>query len=877
MAIQRNRKKLTTVLNNVDTRIRHLESRPYGGGAFNYAATAAVSSDSMVDVINTPISTVGPNAPSSYKRIISSKLVGGNLTGGSARIEIYTESPHGFVAGDKVLLYGVRRAIGYEDFSGAHTILDVQKAYSTSTKKIATASSGVYVFSFKVSLSDKTTTPITMYNRYKVSKYSAVDSTVTLKLASTAMHLQTGDVISVYGVSTALDGAFIVTGAQENPGVLTYNLDTPLADPIPETTLNLDAYAGAVFHEYVQVGDTWVDTSVTGPDTNGVYIWDGFKWVDYASSSVPDDGVAPKPPTNVSATSVGNTKPGGESTSLVTVTWTAPTQNANGKTLRDLAGYIVLYKNKLTDDWKEITFYGNSTSQILSVDYAISVDLYVAVKAFDSGKPAQVSTISNVYHLVTSVPASVAKAPSTPTLTSRLGVVTVAWDGKDYLGTLEPNTVLYAEVHYSTTSGFTPSSATFIGTITYNGVSGTLVAPSLAYNTTYYFRLVLMESNGIKTSPSAQANISVQPLVDTDIIGRVINGANIVKGSVTASDVIVGNTITGSLISALTIEAGSIKSNAITTDKLDVGAVTAEKISSRAITGDKILASTSITFADSVDSGGNPAYGSSEVIIGNHQVSGYPVTFTGVSFLKSGYFKGIIGTSAQWSDFLVGLDYNINALAWQYSGDIGAYNSYYRSSGGIYISTYGGNELNLGASGTLRLTSGTNTIHAMSRILMASGTTSDGLWGTDSNSNTRVLITPTGTMYPNTSTGNSTAVHQSASGAGLVRFSSSRRYKVLEEPLDTGLGILNLQPKTWIDKNEYIANGNNPTGLKRYPGFIAEDLDEAGFNLFVHHNEDGSAESVNYGTLVAAIIPVLKNYQSRISELESTIDKMKKA
>lgn len=141
----------------------------------------------------------------------------------------------------------------------------------------------------------------------------------------------------------------------------------------------------------------------------------------------------------------------------------------------------------------------------------------------------------------------------------------------------------------------------------------------------------------------------------------------------------------------------------------------------------------------------------------------------------------------------------------------------------------------------------------------------------------RTIIAQGGTMYPTTTTATSTAVHQSASGAQLTRSTSSRRYKLFEEEINTGLGILNLVPKTWIDKNEYEENNESIDGLNRYVGFIAEDLDAAGFELFVYHNPDGSAESIDYGRLVAAIVPVLKSQQQKIEQLEAEVSNLKGA
>jgi hypothetical protein len=138
--------------------------------------------------------------------------------------------------------------------------------------------------------------------------------------------------------------------------------------------------------------------------------------------------------------------------------------------------------------------------------------------------------------------------------------------------------------------------------------------------------------------------------------------------------------------------------------------------------------------------------------------------------------------------------------------------------------------------------------------------------------NNSILIANDGGILPRTSAAAAgSAIHQSSSQNRLYRLSSSRRYKVLEEPLDVGLAILNLQPKTWIDKQEYIRNGESADGLNRSAGFIAEELDEAGLGLFVYHNPDGSAETIHYGQLSAAIVPVLKHLNNKINALEKIL------
>ncbi len=101
--------------------------------------------------------------------------------------------------------------------------------------------------------------------------------------------------------------------------------------------------------------------------------------------------------------------------------------------------------------------------------------------------------------------------------------------------------------------------------------------------------------------------------------------------------------------------------------------------------------------------------------------------------------------------------------------------------------------------------------------------------------------------------------------------SSAAKYKLDQQSLNTGLNILNLQPKTWVDKSEYENNSNSYENLRRIPGFIAEDLLEAGLEEFVEYNFEGEVQSISYDRLVAAVIPVLKHQQEKIQSLEDRL------
>jgi len=569
MAIPRSRKKLTYVLNNVDTRVRHLEMRPKGSYA-NVGAIQAIVDNSIIDLIDGTISNIGPNAPSSYKSVIQARYIPYNLRGGVDRIEIYTDVSSGAVANGKMSIYGLHGANlapGLEA-SGSYTVIDVGEVFDHATQALTTAPSGTYVFSYSPGYKIWSPYEFDLSSNNGISKYSATTTTGTLTISdSETNHFLVGDVIYVNGITSDFNGPQILTEVTST--TISFNFRTSLANPITETNAPNGAKATAAIHEYVNIGDTWIDTSVT---PNVVYVWNGSAWTNLASSTITADSVNPSPPTDVNATAEGIYDSAGIAKAKITVTWIAPTTNADGTPLKDLAGYVIYYRQAENQEYYQQTGGPETTQLIVPLfDTKTEFDLYIAVKTRDSG--GNLSEFSTVKVLHVNRPVTPLIAPSAPVLTSRLGTVTVTWDGKNFMGGSNPDSLDHIEVHRSPTSNFSiDMDTTYIGSIS-SGAGGYVVASNLTYNTTYYFKFISVDKTGVKTAPSAQQSIAVTPLVNTDIIGKIIDGAKIVSGSITASDAIIGNTITGNLIRANAIEAGNINANSITSDKISVGAL----------------------------------------------------------------------------------------------------------------------------------------------------------------------------------------------------------------------------------------------------------------------------------------------------------------
>lgn len=347
-------------------------------------------------------------------------------------------------------------------------------------------------------------------------------------------------------------------------------------------------------------------SSLTAGSTQG-----GSGTLPAADVTLTPDAIAPSAPTGLTGTSSSYTDVNLIKSS-VALTWTAPTTNADGSTLTDLRDYNVYYRRGATDAWQ---FAASSTTNSATVpDLSPSTSYRFSVTAFDAF--ANESARSSEFVITTSTQASYSVTPSTPTVTSRLGTLSVTWNGLNSVGGSMGATFSYVEVHASTTSGFTPTSATYEGRM--NG-SDTLVLSDLTYGSTYYVKLVPYSTAGVAGSASAQASATIQRLVDTDLIANTlttwpfngavvsatalqdgsVNAAKLTDNAVTANKILSGAVdslkLADAAVSAAKIATGAVGSNAIsagaiTAGKIAAGAVTATEIAAGSITSAKIVA-----------------------------------------------------------------------------------------------------------------------------------------------------------------------------------------------------------------------------------------------------------------------------------------------
>lgn len=169
-------------------------------------------------------------------------------------------------------------------------------------------------------------------------------------------------------------------------------------------------------------------------------------------------------------------------------------------------------------------------------------------------------------------------APAVPVVEPIPSGLSVSWDGSlDGLDTL-PADFDHVNVYVSPEPGFTPSGATFVGTITRSG--GALPVAPLEVGETYYVRLVPVGTGGVQGAPSPQASGVPAPvggvpgpgsITETEIADDAISTPKLQAEAVTALK-----------IAAQAIEAGHIQAAAITASKLEADLV----LGTRIIAGD---------------------------------------------------------------------------------------------------------------------------------------------------------------------------------------------------------------------------------------------------------------------------------------------------
>ncbi|WP_123808866.1 phage tail protein [Lactiplantibacillus plantarum] len=121
-----------------------------------------------------------------------------------------------------------------------------------------------------------------------------------------------------------------------------------------------------------------------------------------------------------------------------------------------------------------------------------------------------------------------------------------------------------------------------------------------------------------------------------------------------------------------------------------------------------------------------------------------------------------------------------------------------------------------------------------------------------------------------------------APDGALVPSNSAAKYKTdIVRTFETQMGdkLLEVPVAHWKDKEEVLAKTLDPDAKnpETYFGMIADDLDAAGLNELVEYDDEGEVRGIQYDRVALSLIPLIRNYRDRITELETKVKETKEA
>ncbi|MDW4443330.1 phage tail protein [Staphylococcus saprophyticus] len=121
-----------------------------------------------------------------------------------------------------------------------------------------------------------------------------------------------------------------------------------------------------------------------------------------------------------------------------------------------------------------------------------------------------------------------------------------------------------------------------------------------------------------------------------------------------------------------------------------------------------------------------------------------------------------------------------------------------------------------------------------------------------------------------------------ATSASKYKLSIEKQYKDEQKQLEHSSSLLNLDVKSWFSKSEAeilakeIETGERVSDeefeLNRAVGLIAEDVESNGLIEHVSYGADNEVEGIAYDRLWIHLIPIIKDQQKRIEQLEAVFD-----
>ncbi len=293
-------------------------------------------------------------------------------------------------------------------------------------------------------------------------------------------------------------------------------------------------------------------------------------------------GRAPAAPLGLVVNAVAYVDASGTAQGQITATWSPVVADPAGVAIEVDSYEVYARENTPGGIWHQVsTVDGGATTASYS-SLRVNVEHAFKVRAVSDGRKGAFSA-----EIIVLIPDDTTPppAPSTPTVTTRLGMIHVGWDGLGAAGEDMPSDLDRVQVWMAD-----PLAAGSARVVDSMRVMETVVVGGQPYGVDREIWLTAVDRSGNESGQSEHVTVATQPLVDTDLIEKVISGAHLVDGSITASDKVVANSITGALVQALAIDTGHLKANAVTVDKLAAGSVTAGKLEATLTLSTRLIA-----------------------------------------------------------------------------------------------------------------------------------------------------------------------------------------------------------------------------------------------------------------------------------------------
>jgi len=282
------------------------------------------------------------------------------------------------------------------------------------------------------------------------------------------------------------------------------------------------------------------------------------------------DTTIPSPPTSLSVGSTAYLDAIGTPRVVVTATWAAVTTNVGGSIIEDLAGYALFMRNE-DNPASPFSWLGQVTGGGTSLSVGgvpANVFRRFVVRAFDQS--GNYSADSNEFRFQTVTDTTAPNTPSTPTVSPYLGQLRVFWNGLDSGGGAMPIDFNRVEVHVSTSTGFTPSSATKVDELRGGGYS---IITDLPYATSHFVKLVAIDNAGNASTPSAQGTAIPETVTGLDIAALTIATTNMADLAISTAK-IADLAVINAKIANLAVDDAKIAS--LSVGKLTAGSLVAD-------------------------------------------------------------------------------------------------------------------------------------------------------------------------------------------------------------------------------------------------------------------------------------------------------------